>query len=81
MATQTKNISEHQIAPLDANNVAYKTSNGQKHLTALVEDSQKHLKTVARRAYSGQKKSVRGKPDQVSVVVIIALIINAKIKD
>ena len=78
MATQAKNISVHQLATLDENNVAYETSNGQKHLTpavllpktkqrGLVEDSQKHLKTVARRAYSGQKRSARGRPENEQI--------------
>ena len=50
MAVEAKNI------------VADKASNEQRHLTGLVEDSQKHLKAVALRTYGGQKKqSLRNK--------------------
>ncbi|MHC4888038.1 MAG: hypothetical protein ACYTEO_01085, partial [Planctomycetota bacterium] len=71
MTTQTKNIPEHQPAPFDANNIAYKTSNGQ---TTLVEDSQKHLKTVARRAYSGQKRSALGRPEDEQIAQFLPMV-------
>jgi len=81
VATQTKNISVHQSASggLDANNVAYKTSNVKKHLIhrgppGRIEDSQKHLKAVARRAYSGQKISAQGGPENEQIAQFLPMV-------